>query len=124
VKDPRRDPNRRRAARVRVSNLVGYADRRSGRFYSLLGSAVTIDLSDSGVRLRTVEPLPIGSTITLDLKVASDVHRLDGRVIWGKETVRDEEYEFGIEFEELEPKLKESLRLYVSVKQTQRDSGP
>ncbi len=123
MKDPRGDPNRRRAPRVRVSNLVGYADRRSGRFYSLLGSAVTLDLSESGVRLRTVEPLPVGSTLTLDLKVASEVHRVEGRVVWGKETVRDEEYEFGIEFGDLEPGLKESLRLYVSVKQTQRDSG-
>lgn len=116
-----RDRNRRTAPRVKVANLVGYSDRRSGRFYTLLGSAVTVDLSETGLRVRTTEPLPIGSVLTFDLKVASEVHRLEGRVIWGEELVADTDYEFGVHFAELDPALREKLRLYVSVKQTQKE---
>ena len=116
-----RDRNRRRAPRVRVANLVGYSDRKSGRFYTLLGSAVTIDLSESGVRVRTVEPLPIGTILTFDLKVAGDVHRVDGRVVWGEELKPDEDYEFGVQFGELEPEVRDKIRLFVSVKQAKAD---
>jgi hypothetical protein len=116
-----RDRNRRRAPRVRVANLIGYADRHSGRFYTLLGAAVTVDLSESGVRVRTVEPLPIASILTFDLKVAGDVHRVEGRVVWGEELVVDKEYEFGVQFGELDREVREKLKVYVSVKQTREE---
>jgi len=106
---------------VRAANLVGYSDRHTGRFYNLLGSAVTVDLSESGARLKTVETLPIGSTLTFDLKVASDVHRVDGRVVWGEELDPGREYEFGVKFCDLPPGVLEKIRIYVSVKQTQKD---
>lgn len=116
-----RDKNRRRSPRVRVANLVGYSDKKSGRFYTLLGSAVTVDLSESGVRVRTIEPLPIGTILTFDLKVAGDVHRVDGRIVWGEELVPDTDYEFGVQFGELDAEVRDKLRIYVSVKQTKQD---
>ena len=105
---------------MRVANLVGYSDRKSGRFYTLLGSAVTVDLSDSGLRVRTVEPLPLGGVLTFDLKVAGEVHRIDGRVVWGEELEPDTDYEFGVQFGDLEAEVRNKLRLFVSVKQTKQ----
>jgi hypothetical protein len=119
-----RDRNRRRAPRVRVANLVGYSDRRSDSFYTLLGSATTVDMSETGVRLRTSEPLPIGSTLTFDLKIGSEIHRVDGRVIWGEELVPDTTYEFGVNFAWLTAHVREQLKLYVSIKQQGESSSP
>lgn len=118
-----RDQNRRRSPRVRAANLVGYADKRSGRFYTLLGSAVTVDLSETGVRVKTVEPLPIASILTFDLKIGRDVHRVEGRIVWGKELELDKVYEFGVQFGDLDPRTREQLRIYVSAKQTHEEDS-
>jgi hypothetical protein len=112
-----RDRNRRRASRAKVQNLVGYSDKRSGHFYTLLGSAVTVDLSETGVRVRTVEPLPIAGILMFDLKIGGEVHRVEGRVVWGEELIVDKEYEFGVHFADLEPAVRDKLRVYVSVRQ-------
>ncbi|HZU97627.1 MAG TPA: PilZ domain-containing protein [Planctomycetota bacterium] len=117
-----RETNRRRHARVRVTNLVGYAENNSGRgFFTLLGSAVTVDLSESGIRIRTIEPLPIGSNLTFDLKLGGEVHRVQGRVIWGEELEQDRAYEFGVRFFEVDEAALKKLRIYVSAKQAQKD---
>jgi len=121
TRKPRETNNRRRHPRVRVANLVGYAENGAGRFFTLLGSAVSVDLSESGVRLRTVEPLPIGSNLTFDLKLAGAVHRVQGRVIWGEELDPDRAYEFGVRFAEIDDATLKQLRLYVSAKQSQKE---
>ena len=120
MKRASRDRNRRRAPRARAANLVSYADRQSGAVYSLLGAAVTVDLSETGLRLKTVEPLPIGSTLTFDLKIASEVHRLQGRVVWGEELERDRDYEFGVSLEGVPEEARKLLRLFVSVRLNER----
>lgn len=109
------EPNRRRAPRVRVANLVGYSDKRSDWLYNLLGSAVTVDISESGVRVRVHEALPIGAVLQLELKLAGELHPIEGRVVWGEELDPDRAYEFGVRFVGLDPKLQDALRVYLSV---------
>ena len=108
---------RRRAPRVRVANLIGYSDSRPEKqLFNFLGAAVTVDLSESGLRLRANEALPIGHVLRLDLKLGSDVHSLRGRIVWGEELEEDTAYDFGVRFIELTEKQQEVLRVFVSVK--------
>jgi hypothetical protein len=116
VSRPGDGKNRRRAPRVRIANLIGYSDRRSDKIFNVLGSATTIDLSETGVRLRTHEPLPIGVVLTFEVQLGGDLVNLNGRVVWGEELEPDTSYEFGVSFVDVPEKAKESLRLYVSVK--------
>jgi hypothetical protein len=102
---------------VRVANLIGYHDRRGEGLYNLLGSAVTVDLSESGVRVRTTETLPVGGILTFEIKLGGEVFSLAGRIVWGEELDPDKAYEFGARFVDVPESLKEKLRVYVSLKQ-------
>jgi len=100
---------RRRAQRVPANNLISYSAVRTDRLYKLLGIAVTLDISDSGIRVRTVEPLPLAEEIFFTLKLEDAVHNVRGRVVWGTEVEEDRQYEFGVKFRDLDFGLAKDL---------------
>jgi hypothetical protein len=110
--------NRRRLPRVKVANLLVYSKRHVDLSFQHLGTAETLDLSESGLRLRVHESLPIGAELDLELKIAGEVQRLQGRILWGEEIEPDKTYEFGVRFVDVKPAVRDELRLYVSLKRS------
>jgi hypothetical protein len=101
--------DRRRALRVPANNLISYSAQRADRLYKMLGMAVTLDLSESGIRVRTLEPLPLGEELTFTLKLENAVHPVKGRIVWGAEVEEGKSYEFGVRFKDLEFNLARDL---------------
>ncbi len=93
---------RRRAQRVPTNHLISYSALRSDNLYRLLGMAVTIDLSESGLRVRTIEPLPIADELTFSVKVENATYKARGRIVWGAELEEDRQYEFGVKFKDID----------------------
>jgi Tfp pilus assembly protein PilZ len=89
--------------------LITYSAVRSDLLYKFLGLAVTLDVSDSGLRVRTNEPLPIGEELSFTLKVGDNVYRVLGRVIWGSEVEANKAYEFGVRFSSVDFGLAKDL---------------
>lgn len=100
---------RRKAGRVPANNLVGYSAVRTDRLYKLLGMAVTLDISDSGIRVRTLEPLPLAEELTFSLKLEDACHHVTGRVVWGSEIEEGRQFEFGVRFKNLDFGLAKDL---------------
>jgi len=87
---------------VPANNLVSYSALRSDRLYRLLGMAVTLDISDTGVRVRTIEALPLAEELDFTLKLGANVHTVRGRIVWGAEVEEGKQFEFGIRFKDLD----------------------
>jgi hypothetical protein len=117
VTSPAGGRNRRRAARVRVTSLVGYSRKRDDHIFQALGTAQALDLSESGLRLRVHEPLPVGGELRFEIALASDLHAATGRIVWGEELVPDRVYEFGVRFVEVDPEVRAALKSFVNVRQ-------
>lgn len=92
-----------------ANNLISYSAVRTDRLYKLLGMAVTLDISDSGIRVKTLEPLPIAEELTFTVKLMDNVHTVRGRVVWGAEVEEDKQFEFGIKFKDLDFNLAKDL---------------
>ena len=105
--------NRRRAPRVKVTSLVGYSQKRDDAIYQALGTAQALDLSESGLRLRVHEPLPVGAELRFEVALGAKLHAATGRIVWGEELKPDEAYEFGVKFVEIDDKVREELRAFV-----------
>jgi hypothetical protein len=87
---------------VPTNNLISYSALRSDNLYRLLGMAVTIDLSESGLRVRTVEPLPIADELVFSVKVENTTYKARGRIVWGAEIEENRQYEFGVKFKDID----------------------
>jgi len=94
---------------VPANNLISYSAVRTDRLYKLLGMAVTLDISDSGIRVRTIEPLPIAEELSFKVKLADHLHTVRGRVVWGCEVEEDKQFEFGVKFKDLDFSLAKDL---------------
>jgi hypothetical protein len=94
---------------VPANNLISYSALRTDRLYKMLGMAVTLDISDSGIRVKTIEPLPIAEELSFTVKLLDNVHTVRGRVVWGAEIEEDKQYEFGVKFKDLDFSLAKDL---------------
>jgi hypothetical protein len=110
--------NRRKAPRVRVTSLVGYSQKRDDHIYQTLGTAQALDLSESGLRLRVHEALPVGAELQFEIALGKDLHSVTGRIVWGEELDPDKAYEFGIKFVSIEDDVRAQLRSYVAGRAT------
>lgn len=106
--EPKRS-NRRRANRILHADLLSYADRRRDGLYHLLGTGRTVDLSETGLRMLSSDPLPLGKVLSFELKISEGTHRFRGRVVWCDELEADKRYESGIRFQEVDLGLAKSL---------------
>ena len=110
--------NRRRTPRVKVTSLVGYSQRRDDDIYQALGTAQALDISESGLRLRVHEPLPVGGELKFEVAIGANLHAVVGRIVWGEELVPNRAYEFGVRFVEVEDKVRSMLRAFVGSRTT------
>lgn len=94
-----------------ANNLISYSAVRADRLYKLLGMAVTLDISDSGIRVRTTEPLPLAEELTFSVKLSDKLYPVRGRVVWGCEVEEDKQFEFGVKFKDLDFSLAKDLWL-------------
>jgi hypothetical protein len=94
---------------VPTNNLISYAAVRADKLYKLLGMAVTLDISDSGIRVKTIEPLPLAEELSFTVKLGDNVHTVRGRVVWGAEVEEDKQFEFGVKFKDLDFTLAKEL---------------
>lgn len=113
---PPTGPNRRGKPRVRITSLVGYSHRRDDMIFATLGTAQALDVSESGLRLRVHEPLPVGGEMRFELILAGAIHGVLGRIVWGEELEPDRVYEFGIRFVEIDDPTREAFRKAIEVK--------
>jgi hypothetical protein len=101
--------NRRSTERFKANNLVTYSAVRADRLYKLLGLAVTLDLSETGLRVRTQEALPLGEELRFHLKLGQQIYDVVGRIVWGSEVEQDKVYEFGVRFKSMDFGLAKDL---------------
>jgi len=84
--------NRRTSLRVALGVPVSY------RVGQTLAGAVTLDVGKSGVAIRTMNPLPIGTALHLRLRLPGTVADIEasGHVTWS-----DRKVGMGVQFEEI-----------------------
>jgi hypothetical protein len=109
LEHPKRDRNRRRAPRVSHGDFIGYSEPRRDGLFHLLGTGKTLDLSETGLRATTAEPLPLGKVLAFSLKMGDTIHRFRGRVVWCAELEAEKSYESGVRFQEIAFELARSL---------------
>jgi hypothetical protein len=107
-------PERRQTPRVPVASLVGYSNQTDGPVQAALGAALAVDLSQTGFRVRTREPLPLGRVLTFALTLGSEPHALRGRVVRGEEIEPGESYDFGVRFVELTDAARDVLAAFIT----------
>lgn len=115
--------DRRTEVRILSANLVNYAEIASmgglpgpHTIYELLGTARTLDLSAGGCRVVAREPLPVGAVIDLKLQLADIVIELRGRVVRLRGGEQPDEYEVGIQFQDLDELAQDGIRMYLELK--------
>ncbi|MGE0706779.1 MAG: PilZ domain-containing protein [Planctomycetota bacterium] len=113
--------NRRREIRIRSVNLTNYSRLRQPdhpeepEAYEVLGLAQTKDLSASGCRLLTREPLPVGVGLRLDLQLGPTIVTCEGEVV--RAAKEGGLWSLGVEFHELEEVAQDGIRAYLQFKE-------
>lgn len=102
---------KRQALRISVKFPIRYKIRRGGFF----ASALTNDLSLSGLRVNADRFFPLGINLNLELNILSRVINPVGRVIWSQPQPYSNRYQMGIEFVEINSQDKNYLSDYISV---------
>lgn len=100
--DQKKEPNRRRSRRLGTKRTLRVYCRNALDLGANLALAL-LDLSETGVRLKTSTLLNVGSevTITLESPVLVKPVTRKGKVVWSVE--RESEFSAGVEFEKNVP---------------------
>ena len=96
--------NRRACARVRIGLLVTY------RVGQTVAGATTLDVGKSGISVRTMSPLAIGTALHIKFRLPSATGDVEagGQVIWS-----DHRVGMGIQFEQVSSVDQRSLETFV-----------
>jgi hypothetical protein len=104
---------RRTAPRIASVNLVNYYAFEKENVYRVLGAAQTVDISSTGIRLLAPEPLPVGATLTFNLKLGDKIHLVEGQII--RVNMKAERvYEAGVKFVDPDHRFREAVKRYLS----------
>ena len=88
---------RRHTSRIRAANLISYTQMDEHQLVRNLGLAATIDLSETGMKIWSTEPLPLAANIHFELALGEKVVHVTGRVIYAREESPDR-FLMGIKF--------------------------
>lgn len=112
--------------RIPVRPDLGLAARRSARFSVSLRvmsrelpgfGAVTVDISNHGVRLATHGPVTEGNymrlTIELDVGSMNPHLPIPGKAVWSRPDPRSKGHFVGVEFCDIEPQVQDHLNRYM-----------
>ncbi|MBL4847074.1 MAG: PilZ domain-containing protein [Planctomycetes bacterium] len=113
--------DRRTEIRIRSVNLISYSrhaaptDPSEPTAYEILGTAATRDLSATGCRLATTQPIPAGTVLRLCLQLGDHVVDCQAEVV--RVTKDQGEWSLGLEFRELDDLASDGIRAYLSFKE-------
>lgn len=99
---------RRLARRITFKDAVRYQLKDPSHF----GGTVAYDLSESGLRMRLGEFLPLGTEVTVDIKLRTGrVVECRGQIVWISQIPYSDQYQAGVEFVEPEIILDEKKKI-------------
>lgn len=99
---------RRLARRITFKDAVRYQLKDPAHF----GGTVAYDLSESGLRMRLTEFLPLGTEVIVDIKLRnSQVVECRGRIVWISQIPYSDQYQAGVEFADPEIILTEKHKI-------------
>jgi hypothetical protein len=107
-----RSDNQRSATRVEKINLVQVSRFDEEGFRADLATGRTLNISRGGVRLELHHPLPLRSTVRLDLAVGNQVVGVEGTVVY-LQALDDERCCMGVEFLHVDPKVQRLLNEFL-----------
>lgn len=105
--DPTRD-DRRDMTRVEKINLVQVSRFDEEGFRADLATGRTLNISRGGIRLELHHPLPLRSTVRLDLAVGDRLANVEGTVVY-LQALDEERCCMGIEFENVDPETQKLI---------------
>lgn len=108
----RPNDNKRAATRVEKINLVQVSRFDEEGFRADLATGRTLNISRGGVRLELHHPLPLRSTVRLDLAVGDQVVGVEGTVVY-LQALDDERCCMGVEFLQVDPKVQQLLNEFL-----------
>lgn len=118
--------DRRTEIRIRSVNLISYSrhaastDPSEPTAYEVLGTAATRDLSASGCRLATSQPIPVGTVLRLDLQLAEHLISCQAEVV--RVTKDKGEWSLGLEFRDLDEMAADGIRAYLAFKENAQEA--
>lgn len=118
--------DRRTEIRIRSVNLISYSrhaastDPSEPTAYEVLGTAATSDLSASGCRLTTSQPIPVGTVLRLDLQLAEHLVNCEAEVV--RVTKDKGEWSLGLEFRDLDEMAGDGIRAYLAFKENPQEA--
>lgn len=104
--------NKRAATRVQKINLVQVSRFDEEGFRADLATGRTLNISRGGVRIELHHPLPLRSTVRLDLAVGDEVVGVEGTVVY-LQALDDEKCCMGIEFLQVDPRVQQMLNEFL-----------
>ena len=110
--EPEMTSNRRITKRVRFSDSVRFEQIEAPQF----GGSIGLDLSENGIRMRFSDYVPIGTELSLQIKLPShEIIECLGKVVWIKKYPYSDQYQAGVQFESPENLFdsKEKIHHYI-----------
>ncbi|MFH1577593.1 MAG: PilZ domain-containing protein [Candidatus Omnitrophota bacterium] len=104
----------RNSQRICVKFPIRYQMKRGGFF----ASALTQNISLSGLKLNADRFFPSGLNFNLELNILSKVIRPIGRVVWSQALPHSDQYQMGIKFIEVNSNDKNYLSDYINMRTT------
>lgn len=95
--------DKRKQGRISFREPVQYQFKNSGQFgekdLKYFGAGLTCDLSDSGIRIRSNDFLPLHADLLLDFHLDPEQPvDAEGEVVWVQKMPHAESYQFGVKF--------------------------
>jgi hypothetical protein len=103
---------KRQFRRINAKFPIRYRIRRGGFF----ASALTENISISGVRLNADRFFPQGLNLNLELNILAKVVNPVGKVVWSQPLPHSNRYQMGIAFIEINPQDQNYLSDYVNMR--------
>lgn len=103
-----------RRSRLRLkAHLVGWYKKPNDGFFKKMEPATVGDISGSGVGISTVENIPLGSVLKLDLTLPSEKKpiKTNAEVVWVEPAKR--QYRIGLRFSKMSDVDREKLEAYI-----------
>ena len=107
---PARGSERRLNPRLSITVEIDF--RSEHNFYS----GRTLDISVGGLFIETNVALPIGTRLTVDLKLMKKQLHADAEVIWVLVGDREEPAGVGVRFVDLAPAVKQSIEAFMALR--------
>jgi hypothetical protein len=97
---------RRRHPRKKTFSLVSFVQKDGEADLSAVVMGRTLNISASGIRLESIEPIAVGTALDMEIALGNQVFSLLGTVVYCRK-IQDELYMVGIRFQETSDELSE-----------------